>query len=121
MISKETDRYFENMSKTSGTHSYTEGQIIAYHAWKYNKDRAAGVLEVSSIPYEKDIPDFVKTLREAGIKEFIITDSSSGLMSGLHGFADNGCHIESICRITRGKICNCEIENTEIKGISMTL
>lgn len=45
--------------------------------------------------------DFVKTMREAGVKAIAITETSTALLENLHKLATQGCSIEGLCTVSR--------------------
>lgn len=95
---KETDKYFERLEKIRGERPYSNGQVQAYHV----VDRCKGEeLVVSDFVWEDDIHDFIQTLREGGIKDFVLTTQSTALMADIHGFVDEGCSIDGTCKIVR--------------------
>ncbi len=100
---------------------YTDGQIKAYRAWKRSMDRNSSMLEAEDLPWEKEIPDFVRTLREAGAETFAVTDQSTALMRGLHALATEGCTVEGLCTITRREERYGSVEEREMQGISIRL
>lgn len=51
--------------------------------------------------WEKDVHDFINTMRAAGVGSFIFANSSSALMSNLHGFVKEGCEIGKLVSIER--------------------
>jgi len=100
---------------------YTDGQIRAYRTWKRSMDRNSSMLEAEDLPWEKDIPDFVRTLREAGAETFAVTDQSTALMRSLHALAAEGCTVEGLCTITRREDRYGSVEEREMQGISIRL
>ena len=79
----------------------TRGECDAYRAWRTSNLRGNDELELDDSVWEKDIHDFIETLRKAGIESFVITSQSTGLMGNLHGFAAEGCEMTGLCTITR--------------------
>ena len=81
-------------------HPYTAGQTEAARSYFYGGSKVEDEILVGSGLWEKDIPDFMDTLRKAGIKSLVTTDHSTGLMGNLHGFEAEGCKLEGLCKIT---------------------
>ena len=77
--------------------SYTNGQLKACMAWENSKRFNSNELECDSLPWEQDMPDFLKTLREAGAETLAVTETSSGLMHGIHNLVNLGCTMEGVC------------------------
>ena len=51
-------------------------------------------LEMSDFCWEDEPEDFIATLRKAGLKTFITTDSSTALMENIHAYIAAGCTLE---------------------------
>ena len=51
-------------------------------------------LEISDFCWEDEPEDFIATLRKAGLKTFITTDSSTALMENIHAYIAAGCTLE---------------------------
>ena len=100
---------------------YTDGQIKAYRAWMQSRWHNSSVLETEDLPWERDIPDFVRTLREAGAEAFAVTDQSTALMRSLHALAAEGCTVEGLCTITRRENRYGTVQEYEVQGISIRL
>lgn len=100
---------------------YTEGQMRAYRAWMQSGRHNSSILEAEDLPWEKDIPDFVRTLREAGAETFAVTDQSTALMRSLHILAAEGCTVEGLCTVTRREDRYGSVEEYGVQGISIRL
>jgi hypothetical protein len=81
--------YFENLRTKENP---TIGQIKAYRVYKNNF-----ILE--DFLWEKEVKDFVNTLREGGVKYFVYTSTSTALMSNFHAFIENGCKFVETCNV----------------------
>ena len=81
--------YFENLRTKQNP---TIGEIKAYRVYKNNF-----VLE--DFLWEKEVKDFVNTLREGGVKYFVYTSTSTALMSNFHAFIENGCKFVETCNV----------------------
>ena len=100
---------------------YTDGEIKAYRAWNQSRQHGSSVLEAADLPWEKDIADFVRTLREAGTETFAVTDQSTALMRSLHALAAEGCTVEGLCTVTRMENRYGSLERYGVQGISIRL
>ena len=100
---------------------YTDGEIKAYRAWMQSQRHNSSALEAEDLPWEKDIADFLRTLREAGAETFTVTDQSTALMRSLHAFAAEGCTVEGICTVTRRENRFGTVQDYEVQGISIRL
>lgn len=52
--------------------------------------------------WDKDVSEMVKALKHYGIKEFTLSETSTGLMGLLAGFTAEGCQIEGVIKINEG-------------------
>lgn len=85
--------YFENLRTKQNP---TLGQIRAYQTYKND-------FILDSFLWEKDVKDFVDTLREGGVKSFVYVSTSTALMDNFHDFIENGCKFIETCIIETGK------------------
>ena len=65
--------------------------------------------------------EIIDTLRKAGIKTFVTTNQSTGLMEDLHSFAAEGCEMEGLCTITKKSHRWGEDTEEKTLGIRFTL
>ena len=72
---------------------------------------------ISDFLWDKEVADFIGTLREAGIGTFVYTNQSTAVMENLHAFAAQGCTLEGLCTITRQESRWGDEEPTEVMGI----
>lgn len=101
---------------------YTRGQSDAFSAYRenlYNQNK--GFFEVKDLPWEKDMPDFLSALREAGIQTILVTDQSTGLMRGLFTLEELGCLMIGLQTYTRTTDRWGETEEIEVRGIEMDI
>ena len=107
--------YFQTMRETSLP--YTDGQAKAYLAWITSVRNESSTFEVQDLPWDRDIHDFVETLRAAGISEFAVTDQSTALMRNLHQLVGEGCTMQGLCKVSRSGACWGEESITKHDGI----
>ena len=100
---------------------YTAGQDAAYYAWDRSIRMKSSELEADDLPYKNQMSDFVKTLREAGFTEIVVTDTNSDLISGLYELTRLGCTMKGMCEITRGINYYGEEETVCVRGIRFGL
>jgi len=103
---KKSDFYFDKLQKKAKIQPITGGEIDAYRVWKNYKKY--GDFVCNDI-YKSSAEDFIKALREAGIDSFIYTDSSSGLMEGIHILYKLGCKIIGTEVVNLGELQSDEI------------
>lgn len=95
-ISEKTQTYFENMGREIEKDiNFAKGRLEAYWTWWYSRDREE-IIEDGHL-WCRDIPEFVDTMRQAGVESFITTNCSTDLMESLHSFAAHGCTIGELC------------------------
>ena len=74
--------YFNAMRETVEAHRrdstkpfpYTQGAFKAYRAWAASVSRGNEEPELDDFLWEREVSDFIATLRAAGIESFTITD-----------------------------------------------
>lgn len=87
-----TNAYFENLRTRK---DLTGGEIRAYQT--YEND-----FILDSFLWEKDVKDFVETLREGGVKYFVYVSTSTALMDNFHACIENGCKFIEACTTDDG-------------------
>ena len=80
---------------------YSQGAVKAYRAWAESNSRNEDEVEMNDFLWEKEVKDFIDTLRKAGIETFVYTNESTACMENLHDFAAEGCTLMGLCKITR--------------------
>ena len=96
---------------------YTQGAVKAYRAWAESNSRNEDEVEMSDFLWDKEVHDFIDTLRKAGIETFVYTNESTACMENLHGFAAEGCTLMGLCKITRQETRWGDEEPYEVNGI----
>lgn len=101
---------------------FSDGAMKAFQSYRNSEERGSYSFEVDDLPWAKDIKDFVETLKAAGIKRFIVTDQSTGLMEGIYGLVASGCQMGGLRIITREKDYRFGSDEPERKnGIEFTI
>ena len=90
-------------SKLAGKEGETAGTYKALWAFRKSIARGTEEFELSEYLWKAEVKDFVTALRNAGIKSFVVTDHSTGLMDMLHQLSENGCTIEGLATIKRAE------------------
>lgn len=99
-----------------------EGVRAAYGMWadgrkEFESRKRPGITflsyEMNSFLWTRDVPTFILTLREAGIKHFVFTNTSTALMEDLHAFEQEGCEINGLATETE-KFFGCGRKGIEI-------
>ena len=113
--SNELKNWYEEHDKMK--YPIESGAAKAYRAFQYSLVNGNEEFEMEDFLWDKEVEDFVDTLRKAGISTFIYTNQSTAVMENLHGFEEAGCKMEGLCKIER-TVERFGTENTEeILGI----
>ena len=128
--------YFENLKKIGHDWEAARAErqarkqpIIDTYGWDseelkawYAEDAAAeDEVEMDDFLWEKEVTDFIETLRKAGIETFVYTNQSTAVMENLHQFAAAGCTMQGLCTITRQESRWGDEEPYEVMGIRFSL
>ena len=100
---------------------FESGVSKAYRAWAISISRKEAELEMDDFLWDKEVRDFVETLRSAGLETFVYTNQSTAVMENLHAFAAEGCTMLGLCIITRQETRWGEEEPYEVQGIRFSL
>ena len=100
---------------------FSQGTNKAYRAWASSVGRQEDEIEMDDFLWEREVADFVDTLRKAGFTTFVYTNQSTAVMENLHQFAAEGCRLEGLCTITRRESRWGDEEPVEIMGIRFSL
>lgn len=100
---------------------FESGVSKAYRAWAASGIRQEDELEMDDFLWEKEVRDFIDTLRKASIETFVYTNQSTAVMENLHAFAAEGCTMLGLCRITRRENRWGDEEPYEVMGIRFSL
>ena len=76
----------------------------AYWVFKNRRENNNNEFEMSDFCFDKEYADFVATLRKLGITRFTVTTNSTGLMSDLYGYTEQGCTMIGLHQITK-RVC----------------
>ena len=115
------NEFFNEMRRTerawdkTSDFPYTSGAMKALYAWAFSIDNGENELEMNEFTWSRENHDFIETLRKAGIKTFVVTNSGTSLLENLHAYAAEGCTMTGLCTITRHD--RWSDETTEVQGI----
>jgi hypothetical protein len=115
------NKFFESLKQrmeSDKSIQLTRGQCAAYRLWYWHDrdDFVSDELVMDDHLWDSEVADFIDMLREAGIKSFIVTCHSSGLMDNIHGYVDNGCKLAGLCKVQKDGW-----RSEEVKGIRFEL
>lgn len=100
---------------------FAAGASKAYRAWASSIGRQEDEIEMDDFLWDREVADFVDTLRRAGFSTFVYTNQSTAVMENLHQFAAQGCRMKGLCTITRRESRWGEEEPVGIMGIRFSL
>ena len=115
------NEFFNEMKRTArawdktSDFPYTSGAMKALYARAFSIDNGENELEMNEFTWSRENHDFIETLRKAGIKTFVVTNSGTSLLENLHAYAAEGCTMTGLCTITRHD--RWSDETTEVQGI----
>lgn len=78
----------------------SHGMNRAIRAYLESNDENLSGLMVSDMPFMQDMDDFMGTIEAAGITEFLLCDTSTGLMESLHYLMGHGWQITEACEFS---------------------
>ena len=114
---KKIDAFFIEMRKQAENgQQFPSGANKAFWAWA-NRDRNCEDFLIEVSLWEREIHDFISKLREAGVKSFIFSDTSTALMYNIHGFVAEGCKMMGLATFERKRFYETEI----IQGIRFNI
>lgn len=99
----------------------SQGANKAYRAWSSSVGRQEDEIEMDDFLWEREVADFVDTLRKAGFTTFVYTNQSTAVMENLHQFVAEGCKLEGLCTITRRESRWGDEEPVEVMGVRFSL
>ena len=100
---------------------FESGVSKAYRAWAQSLSRKEDEVEMDDFLWEKEVTDFIETLRAAGIETFVYTNQSTAVMENLHQLVKAGCTMQGLCTITRRESRWGDEEPYEVMGIRFYL
>ena len=100
---------------------FPQGVSKAYRAWATSISRKQDALEMDDFLWEKEVPDFIDTLRRAGVQTFVYTNQSTATMENLHAFEKEGCKMRGLCTILRQENRWGDEKPTEVMGIRIRI
>ena len=100
---------------------FSGGANKAYRAWASSVGRQEDEVEMDDFLWDREVADFVATLRKAGFATFVYTNQSTAVMENLHAFAAEGCVMAGLCTVTRRETRWGDEEPAEVMGIRFSL
>lgn len=91
----------------------SEGEKAACRAEDMTLYWGSSEFEMEDSLWDKEVHDFVSTLRKAGIRTFVYTSRSSNALMNLCAFAEEGCRIGEVCTLRHKD----DIHRQDVKGL----
>lgn len=108
--------------KSNGQKSgYSLGARKALWNYKDSKRHNSSEFEVTDLPSESDMEDFLSTLRIAKVTTFVDTAKSTALIEALHQMRRLGCTVYGLDTITRNDTEYHVMDDYEVEGIRIML
>lgn len=117
--SEELKAWYEEKEKL--TFPVAAGACKAYRAYAQSIEKEADEVEMDDFLWEREVKDFVESLKAAGIATFIYTNQSTAVMENLHALAKEGCRMDGLCTIKRMERRFGEDREEETLGIHFTV
>ena len=85
---------------------FEENKISYRFYWAYRESQRIGrdILNFDDVGFEDNHEDMIENLERFGVKEFTISDQSTGLMKGLKSFKRKGYFPIDLIEIDTGRI-----------------
>ena len=99
----------------------TQGAWKAYRAWKNSMESGLNDVEMDDFLWDKEVSDFVETLRRAEIMNFVYTNQSTAMMDNLHDLEKEGCIMEGLCKREKIEKGFGEERIVEVRGVHFTV
>ena len=99
-VSSFDNEYFNSLIREytdKGQRPEDFGMSRAIMAYLDTNDRGVTEFMVSDMPFLRDMDGFMGTVEAAGITEFLLCDTSTGLMESLHYLMGHGWQITGTC------------------------
>lgn len=108
--------------KSSGQKSgYSLGARKALWNYKDSKRHNSSEYEVTDLPSETDMEDFLAALRIAKITTFVVTAKDTSLIEALHQMRRLGCTVYGLDKITRNDTEYGVMDDYEVEGIRIMI
>jgi len=105
----------------AATYPISAGACKAYRAWDNSIRYHENEVEMGDFLWDREVQDFVDTLKAAEITTFVYTNQSTAVMENLHQLAAAGCIMQGLCTITRRECSwGSEVHNV-MNGIRFTI
>ena len=72
----------------------TIGENLVLREYLKSKQEGWDTLTLTCISWEQDHADMIRLMQAAGIRTFVLADTSTGLMGALHAFLNSGFEVQ---------------------------
>lgn len=91
--------YFEE--KLNYNFKTRSGKWFAYYNYKESVRHNSSMYEVTELPYDNAIQEFIQTLREADVSSFVVTEKCTELIPTLWNLVNSGCSLIGLVEVDR--------------------
>lgn len=114
--SPETNEWYKKYDEIKKNFPFNGGQCKAYRAWRSSVRWNSEIIVLDEFLWDEEMDDFIQTLKEAGIKEFVYTNGSTALMGNIHGFVNGGYNFAGLYEIqNKDKYCDDVVKGIRFK------
>lgn len=117
--SEEVKAWYKEREKLE--YPVSQGACKAARAWKMSCEYGYDDVEMDDFLWDKEVKDFVETLRKAGITTFIYTNQSTAMMDNLHDLVKEGCIMEGLWKKEKIERGFREDRIVEVRGVRFTV
>ena len=101
---------------------FTRGRSDALRDCTWNMEKEnEGFFEVRDLPDEKDLDDYLESLKEMEITTFLLTEESTALMRNLFELESHGCRITGLKTYKREDDFFGKKKELEVRGIEIEI
>lgn len=90
---------YERDCKDRPKYPLSDGESKAYRLWRWCQ---TDELVMDDHLWEREVHDFITTLRKAEVETFVFTCQSTALMENMHWFEMEGCRLVGLCKVKTG-------------------
>ncbi len=118
---EQMDRKIYECKSVGQKSGYSLGARKALWNYKDSKRHNSSEFEITNLPDEPDMGDFLSALRTANITTFVVTAKSTTLIEALHQMRRLGCTVYGLDTITRNDTEYRVLDDYEVEGIRVML
>lgn len=97
------------------------GKWFAYHNYKESVRHNSSMYEVTELPYDNAIQEFIQTLREAEVLSFVVTAKCTELIPTLWNMVNSGCSLIGLIEVDRSDSEYNVMGDYKVQGLLLSL